>query len=90
MKALRASQRTAHTQTGDWPKPEMVSIGLTLTSLFISGEKELQPMDIRDEEETWLPLRSELLRLRNDTSRSDVSCKTDHGEYADYIPVLLL
>jgi hypothetical protein len=53
-----ASQRAAHIQTADWLKPEMVSIGLTLTSLFISGENGLQPMDIRDEEKTWLPLCS--------------------------------
>jgi hypothetical protein len=44
----RALQQASHIQTRDWLKPEMVSIGLTLTSLFISGENGLQPMD--DEE----------------------------------------
>jgi hypothetical protein len=46
---------------------ELVSIGLTLTSLFISGEDGLQPMDICDEEKTWRPLCFVLLRLRKDT-----------------------
>jgi hypothetical protein len=62
----------------------MVSIGLTFTSLFISGQNGLQPMDIRvcDEEKTWRPLCFVLLRLRKDTWRLDTSVLTHTARMA--------